>query len=244
MRSILLAGLGAVALFTSSTAHAELPVIDGANLVNTAKTVMQGAQQISQLAQQLENMKQQLATAQQTYESLTHAPTGALGSFSSQYNMTALRNVLPQGATTLGPVLNGTNLGAMGSMGQQYANQNRIYQPQANDFAAQQMTTNANSIAGVQALANQLFFSASQHINVIQSLEGELTTAPDTKTVGDIQARMATEQTYIAAQQVQAQSVQTWQAAQVRNAEEQNTEAQRQNIDDVLAQDASSSNGS
>ena len=62
--------------------------------------------------------------------------------------------------------------------------------------------------------------------------------------MGDIQARMATEQNYIAAQQVQAQAVQTWQAAQVRNVEEQNAETQRQNIDDVLAADAATTGGS
>ena len=244
MRSILLAGFAAVTLFASGAAHAELPVIDGANLLNTAKTVVQGAQQIQQLAAQLENMKQQLTTAEQTFDSLTHAPTGNLASFSSQFNVTALRNIISQDPNTLGTIMNGTTLGAMGPLGQQYASQNRIYQTPANDYAAQQMTTNANSIAGVQALANQLFFSASQHINVIQSLEQTLTDAPDEKTVGDIQARMATEQTYIAAQQVQAQAVQTWQAAQVRNVDEQNAETQRQNIDDVLAADAATSNGS
>ena len=55
---------------------------------------------------------------------------------------------------------------------------------------------------------------------------------------------MATEQTYIQAQQVQMQAIQTWQGAQVRNVEEQNTEATRQNIDDVLSQDAATTGGS
>ena len=244
MRNTLLTGICALALLASGAAHAQFHVIDTFNLANTAKTVTQGAQQIQQLAQQLDTMKQQLTTAEQTFDSLTHAPTGALASFSSQFNVTALRNILPQNMNSVGSIMNGTGLSGMGSLGQQYATQNRIYQPQANDFAAQQMTTNAASIAGVQALANQLFFSASQHINVIQSLEQTLTDAPDEKTVGDIQARMATEQSYIAAQQVQAQAIQTWQAAQVRNVEEQNAETQRQNIDDVLAADANTSNGS
>lgn len=244
MRSILLAGIGAVALFASSAAHAQYEVRDDSNLVNTAKTVVQGGQQIQQLAAQLENMKQQLTTAEQTYGSLTHAPTNALASFSSQFNVTALRNILPQNMGSVSGIMNGTGLGGTGSLGQDYATQNRIYQPQANDFAAQQMTTNANSIAGTQALANQLYFSASQHINVIQSLEQSLTDAPDEKTVGDIQARMAAEQTYIGAQQVQSQAIQTWQAAQVRNVEEQSTEATRQNIDDVLSQDAATTGGS
>ena len=243
MRNILSASIGVMALLASSAAHADLPVIDGANLANTARSVAQGAQQIQQLAAQLENMRQQLVTAQQTFDSLTHNPTGNLASFSSQFNVPGLRNILPQNMDSVGSIMNGTGLSGMGPLGQQYATQNRIYQPSANDFAAQQMTTNANSIAGVQALANQLFFSASQHINVIQSLEQTLTDAPDEKTVGDIQARMATEQNYLAAQQVQAQAIQTWQAAQVRNVDEQNAETQRQNIDDVLSADAATTGG-
>ncbi len=243
MRRIFMAGFGTAALFASSAAHAQLHTIDTFNLANTAKTVTQGAQQISQLAQQIETMKQQLTTAEQTFGSLAHAPESALSQFDSQFNVPALRNILPQGVPTMGPILNGSNISAIGPLGQQYATQNRVYQPQSNDFAAKQMTTNANSIAGVQAIANELFFSASQHINVIQQLEGVLSNAPDEKAVGDVQARMATEQTYIQAQQVQMQAIQTWQGAQVRNVDEQKTEAQRQNIDDVLSQDAATAGG-
>ena len=241
MRSMLLAGTAAVVLFTSDGAWAQVAVYDGANFGNTARSVVQGAQQLQQLAHQLQTMQQQLTTAQQTFESLAHLPTSELQSFSSQFNVTALRNILPTSPATLGNIMNGSGLGNMGSLGQQYSSQNRIYQPQSSDFAAQQMTSNANSIAGVQALANQLFFSSSQHIAAIQTLEGELSSAPDEKTVGDLQARVQTEQTYLAAQQVQAQSIQTWQEAQVRNVEEQTTEERRQNIDDVLTQDASTS---
>lgn len=241
MRGALLAGTAMVSLFAADGARAQLAVFDGANFGNTARSVVQGAQQLQQLAQQLQTMQQQLTAARDTFGSLSHAPVAGLRSFSGNFNVPALRDILPDNPDTLGNVVNGSGIGSMGPLGQEYANQNRVYQPQADDYAARQMTTNANSIAGVEALANQLFFSSSQHIAAIQTLEYELTNAPDEKTTADIQARVATEQTYLAAQQVQAQSIQTWQQAQVRNVDEQAAEQNRQNIDDVLSEDAAAS---
>ena len=251
MRRTLLAGVGAAALLGPAAARADMPVLDGANLLNTAKTVEQGAQQIEQLTQQIQTMQQQLATAQQTFASVAHAPANELQSLSQSFNIPALRNVLPTTSGAMGSVLNGTGLGNMGGTsgslggtGQQYLSQNRVYQPQGSDFATQQMTTNAASIAGVQAASDQLYQSASTHIATLEGLENQLNDAPDAKAVADIQARVQTEQTYLAAQQVQAQAINTWQQAQTRNVDEQSAEKQRQNIDDVLAQDAATTPGS
>ena len=98
------------------------------------------------------------------------------------------------------------------------------------------MTTNANSIAGVQAAADNLQQSTTSHIQNLQQLESALAASPDEKETADISARVQLENTYITAQQVQATSLQTWQAAQVRNQQEQADEAKRQNIDDVINQ--------
>lgn len=251
MRRTLLVGASAAALLGPAAARAQMSVLDGANLLNTAKTVAQGTQQIEQLAQQIQTMQQQLATAQQTFASVAHAPANELQSLSQSFNIPALRNVLPTTSGAMGSVLNGTGLGNMGgtsgslgATGQQYLSQNRVYQPQGSDFATQQMTTNAASIAGVQAASDQLYQSASTHIATLEGLENQLNDAPDQKAVADIQARVQTEQTYLAAQQVQAQAINTWQQAQTRNVDEQSAEKQRQNIDDVLAQDAGTTPGS
>jgi len=106
------------------------------------------------------------------------------------------------------------------------------------------MQSNANSIAGVQATSDKLYQSASSHMARLEDLEDQLNNSPDEKTTADLQARIAQEQTYLQAQQVQAQSISNWQQAQVRNEQEQGDEKQRKDIDDVLSADAAATPGS
>ena len=61
-RTLLLAATAAAAL--AGPAHAQLAVFDGANVINTARAAIQGAQQIQQLAQQIAYMQQQLQQLQ------------------------------------------------------------------------------------------------------------------------------------------------------------------------------------
>ncbi len=236
-RTTFLATASMAVLLGASSARAELPVIDSANLANTAQTVVQ-------LTAQLKNMEQQLATAQQTFASLAHAPSDPLQAASSQLNVGALRNVLPTSSGALGSIVTGTGLGNTGSLGTQNFNANHVYTPPGSDFNATQMATNANSIAGVQAASQELYQSASSHMAYMADLENQLNDSPDAKTTADLQARIAQEQTYLQAQQVQASTLQTLQQAQVRNVQQQDDEKDRQNVDDVLAQDASSTPGS
>lgn len=241
IRKALMVGVCFGALLSGQEAHAQLAVIDGANLANTARSVAQGAQQIQQLQQQITTMVQQLTQMQNIFASVAHLPQSALNSAGAAMNSNAtLRLPLPT-PTSMGSVLNGTGLSTMGSLGQQYLQQNRVAAPTGSDFQAQQMTTNANSIAGVQAAADNLQQSTTTHIQNLQQLESALAASPDEKATADISARVQLENTYIAAQQVQATSLQTWQAAQVRNKQEQADEAKRQNIDDVINQ--ANSNG-
>jgi flagellar biosynthesis chaperone FliJ len=236
-RMTLLATVSAAALLGAGSARAQLAVIDGANLANTA-------QQVTQLTAQLKNMEQQLATAQQTFATLSHGVSDPLQAASSQLDVPALRNVLPTGSGALGSIVTGTGLGNTGSLGTQNFNANHVYTPTGTDFNATRMATNANSIAGVQAASQELYQSATSHMVYMNDLESQLDSSPDQKTTADLQARIAQEQTYLQAQQVQASTLQTLQAAQVRNVEQQGEEKDRQNVDDVLAQDATTTPGS
>ena len=236
-RMTLLATASVAVLLGAGKARAQLPVIDSANLANTA-------QQVLQLTSQLKNMEQQLATAQQTFESLAHGVSNPLQATSSQLNVPALRNVLPTGSGAFGSIVTGSGLGNTGALGTQNFNANHIYTPPGTDFNATQMATNANSIAGVQAASQQLYQSASSHMAYMGDLEDQLNNSPDEKTTADLQARIAQEQTYLQAQQVQASTLQTMQAAQVRNIDQQAREKSRQNVDDVLAEDAATTPGS
>ncbi len=229
-RVTLLATASIAALLGSGTARAEFPVIDSANLANTANMALDTANMVKSLSDQLK-------AAQATLASIAHAPSNPLQASSSQFNVPALRNVLPAGSGAFGGLVNGTSLGGSGNLATQNLNANHVYAPQGNDFNAQQMAMNANSIAGVQASSQQLYQSATSHMIYMQDLESQLNDSPDAKTTADLQARIAAEQTYLQAQQVQASTLQTLQQAQMRNADQQRDERQRQNVDDVLAQD-------
>jgi len=56
------------------------------------------------------------------------------------------------------------------------------------------------------------------------------------KAVADIQARIAAEQAYIQAQQVQAQALAMWQASQERNQDQRKNEDRRRQTDDLIEQ--------
>jgi type IV secretion system protein VirB5 len=243
-RGFLLASASILALLGSGGAHAQMAVIDAPNLLNTTRAVIQGAQQVQQLAQQLQTMSQQLTQMQNIFSSVAHLPQSELTQLGQSLNVPSLRQFLPSTSGAIGSVMNGSGLGNMAGIGQQYLDQNHVYTPTGGSFNATAMTNNASSIAGVQAMADQLYQSASTHIATLQSLEAQLGSAPDDKAAADISARVQTEQTYIAAQQVEAQSIQTWQAAQVRNVDEQRREKRQQDIDDVINQASSQAGGS
>ena len=250
MRKLLLSGACAAALLTVGHARAEMPVIDTANLLNTGRQVMQGAQQIQQLAQQIQTLQQQLQQMQQVYASIAHLPDQQLQQLGSLLNTDQFRNPLPSTSGAIGSLLNGsglngsTNLGNLSGLGQQYLGQNRVYSSPDADANANSMSNNAASIAATQGIADQLYQSAADHTRMLQNLEGALANAPDAKGVADIQARVQLEQAYVANQQVQAQAISTWQQSQVRSYEQQRRESRRCHIDQVLNGTASSDTGS
>ena len=227
--------IGSAALLWSLTAQAQIPVTDAANLANTTRQVIQGAQQVEQLLNQLAVMRQQYAQLIQTYQAIAHLPDTALQQLASQLNVQQFRTPLPTSSSVVGDLMTGTGLNQLGAVGQQFLNLNRLYVPSGNDFAARQLTGTANSIAGVQGMLNNLYQSASGRITVLQGLEGQLASAKDDKAVADLSARIQAESTYLQAQHVQAQVLQTWQASQVRNETQQTREQRRCYIDQVLA---------
>lgn len=204
----------------------------------------QALQQVTQLSQQLAVMQQQYQQLMQTYQAIAHLPQTELNQLGQQLNVATLRNALPAQSTVLGTIMNGSSAGTgnLAAATQTYLNQNHVYTPTAQDFQAQEMQRNASSIAGVQGMASTLYQSAADRVTALQGIESQLASAPDTKAVADIQARLSAEQTYIQAQQVQAQSLAMWQASQQRNQEQRLQEERRRQID-TLIEDAKAHGG-
>ena len=250
MRKMVRATVSIAALLVAAGARAQMPVTDVGNLMNTTRSVIQGAQQIQQLTQQIQTMEQQLQQMQQVYASIAHLPDQQLQQLGAALNVGQFRNPLPSTSGAIGSLLNGsglngsTNLGSLSGVGQQYLNQNRIYSAPDSDAGTNSMTNNAASIAATQGIADQLYQSAADHTRMLQNLEGALANAPDEKGVADISARVQLEQAYVANQQVQAQAVATWQQSQVRNYEQQRRESRRCHIDQVLNDTVSQDAGS
>lgn len=233
MRKVILAGVAALAMAGGGVApaYAQFAVID-------AKSIAQAVQQLKQLQQQYQMLQQQYSTMIQQYQAIAHLPQNELNKLQQQFNTQQFRNPLAANSVDVGSIMNGTGPGggSLGSNVQTYADQNRVYSPTGQDFQAQQMRRNATSIAGSQAMASELYQSAATHIQTLQSLEGQLSSAPDAKAVADIQARIGMEQAAFQAQQVQAQSLAMWQDAQQRNQEQRNDETRRQQIDGLIEQ--------
>ena len=175
------ADIGGAALLWSHTARAQIPVTDAANLANTTRQVIQSAQQVQQLINQLAVMQQQYAQLIQTYQAIAHLPDTALQQLAAQLNVQQFRTPLPTTSSMVGGLMNGTGLNQLGTVGQQFLSQNRLYVPSGTHFAARQLTGTANSIAGVQGMLNNLYQSASGRITTLQGLEGQLSSAKDAK---------------------------------------------------------------
>lgn len=243
MRRLLKAGVCALALLSAGEARAQLSTFC-VNCQTEFTEVAREAARIQQVVQQIQTLRSQLQQLQNVYASITHLPDEALSQLGQQLNVSQFRNPLPTANGAIGSLMNGTGMGSLSGLGQRYLNQNRVYASPDQDFAANSMATNANSIAGVQSMADQLYQSAAAHNEALQGLEGQLESAPDAKAVADISARVQLEQTYIASQQVQAQAISTWQQAQVRSYEQQRRESRRCYIDAVLTQMESGSQAS
>lgn len=204
----------------------------------TAQMAVVDAKAIIQAKAQLDQLTKQFAQLQQTYAAIAHLPQSTLNQLGQQLNVQQFRNPLGATSVDIGAIMRGQGIGSgsLGTAAQGYLSQNRVYAPTGQDFQAQQLNRNANSIAGTQAMASQLYQSATTHLTALQGLEGQLSTATDSKQVADIQARIGMEQAAFQAQSVQAQSLAMWQQAQERNESQQRDETRRQQIDSLIEQ--------
>jgi type IV secretion system protein VirB5 len=224
MRSAILAGV--VAMGMAGDARAQIPVIDSSSLA-------QHIQQVTQLTQQLTVLQQQLAQAQQLYGSLSRLTdvNGLAGSLMGG----GIRSPLPTNAYDAGMLLSGTGspsgLGPLGGMVSGALGRTQVFAPSGGDFHSTELVRNAQAIAGSLGMAQRLYQAAVDRLPGLQELQARLSTAQDPKETMDLQARIATEQAFIATQQQQAQAVMMWQAAEERSTEQRRREEMRRDLE-------------
>jgi type IV secretion system protein VirB5 len=189
-----------------------IPVIDAASLAQQIQQVAAWAQQYQQMTQQIQQLQQQIAST-----------TGSRG-FSSALNSPAFqqaRRMLPQDAQTL------LDLAANGSYGNLANSINTIKQATttlnngsfSSAHASDQWAADLNRAASNKALSMEAYNSAQQRLSNLESLMSQISTTEDPKAIGELQARIATEQGLIQNEQAKIQAMTMLVAAEKQIAE-------------------------
>ncbi len=183
---------------------------------------------VAKAVEQIQAMQRQYTQLQQTYQALAHLTS--INGVASQLGLPSVQNPLGSVAQLPG-IVNGTNLGGVSGLAQRLMSANRYYQPQGNDFTAQEMQRRAQGTAGLQALAMQNLQATQERMAGLQELQSRIDASPTTQDMGAVQARLAAESTFIETQQVQAQQLQVLQRAQEEASQQRVTEKQRQDAE-------------
>jgi type IV secretion system protein VirB5 len=189
-----------------------IPVIDASNLAQQIEQVVAWGKQYEQMMQQIQNLQQQITNS-----------TGSRG-FSSVLNSPAFqqaRRMLPQDAQTL------LDLATNGSYGNLANSINTIKQATttlnngsfSSTHASDQWAADLNRAASNKALSMEAYNSAQQRLSNLESLMSQISTTEDPKAIGELQARIATEQGLIQNEQAKIQAMTMLVAAEKQIAE-------------------------
>lgn len=215
IRTILLAGVAALALATAQPADAQMPVIDLKSidqLVDQLKVLQQQLQQAEQIYQETIEVYNQAASIVKSVSGLTNAY-----SFAPGLNTIGLQNPLPTASASLPGFIGGTSSAASLPFGSQYLAQNTIGTlPTDASFLSTQIRQAVNSISSLQAYANQNLQALEQRIQSLPAIVGQIANASTVQQISGLQARLTGEANYASAQQAQAANLHTAMTAQLQ----------------------------
>lgn len=242
MRKLLLAGSTLVALAVPHGARAQIPVTDAASLAQRAwqqvETLGQWTEQARSMATQIASLNAQLRQAQAAYAAVTGVRD--LGSAMYALNVVGIQNPLPIDPLAVQSLISGQGNfsginGTLNGLQNIAATANRVYTPSGSSWRGQEMVTNANSLAGVQALAQRSYQAAAERLGLQNALRARLAVASDPKEVADLQAATAIVQADIASHQQQLQAVGVMAQAQTAVRVQRDDEQERRCIDKLIA---------
>lgn len=210
-------GVGAILIGVASRANAGVPVIDYDALIQWAQSIKNQVEQYSLQVKQYVGEElswakqlQQYALQMQQYENqiqlflnFYHYPS--LGAVGGLMNTVGLGSTLPFSPTAAMGLINGVQYGAgglsritgissalNGFVGSSWSN-SHVYTPTDASWTSQQLTANANSIAGAQGVAQGTYSDLSAHSQVVAGLRNTLAGAQDSKTVADATGQLQAE---------------------------------------------------
>lgn len=193
-------------------AHAQMAVIDGANLAQNVQTAAQAIVAVEQL-------KAQLTQLENTYTMFTN-PTNILGMAPNMEN-SAIENPMPL-ANSLSGLVGGQSSG--NSAATTYYNQNHIYTAPPGTEQSTQLNQNGQGIANIEGIAASNLSAIEQRLQDLPNLEADLNSATSITQVTAINGRIAAESQFVQGQQAQAANLQVLASAQQASQQQQQQE--------------------
>lgn len=187
----------AIGLASSVGAQANIPVIDGAGLI-------QAVQQVTHMLDQIQKMQQQLETARQQFDSMN-----GIRGMADLINDPTARRYLPPSAAAMYQLYDGAAGGQYSGLSGSIAalkQANAVIDTAGlSQSTATMVDQNRNHVAAMQATAEAAFNAADQRFNTYQSLIQQLQHSPDPKSVMELQARIQAEQVMMQNEQTKLQ---------------------------------------
>lgn len=182
------------------SAHAQIPVTDGASI---AQTAIEFAENAIRWKQQVDQLKEQIDQAEREYEALTGSRN--LGTI---LNDPSLRDYLPDDwQVVYDSVKNGGYSGLSGT-GKTVYDANQVYDACTHFNDPQQRTScEAQAVKGAQdkGFALDAYNAAKSRINQIDQLMAQINQTADPKAIAELQGRIAAEQANIQNEQTKLQ---------------------------------------
>ena len=229
----------------STTAHAQMAVLDVANLANTAKSVANEAVAAGKRVEVINNQILQLVRLKQTYEAVSHGNLAAMANAVPELGALGLSNPLGDNTAALvasiagsGQALNGlvASASATGTLAQGLLKADQFYAPQGGDFRAVAMLQAANALAAQKAIAETALASNGQRLDALATLRRNLDGATDIKASTDATARMAGESATAIAQSNQLLALQILQHVQTETDAARELQAWRCSAERLIVQ--------
>ena len=189
-----------IVIFFTTTAQAQMPVIDMALLANQqaahVESIAKTLEQIAKLQMQLEQMERE-------YQSLTG--TRHLGTI---LNNPQLRHYLPENWQAVYDDVRSRGYAGLSSSAQALYQQNAVYDGcQLYSDTQERKACEARAVKSAQdqAFSQEAFEKAKQRLTQIESLMREINTTGDPKAIAELQARLVAEQSAITNEQTKLQ---------------------------------------
>jgi hypothetical protein len=222
------------ALAVAPNAHAQMAVIDAANLAQNLQTAAQSIAAVEQL-------RAQLSQLENTYTMFTN-PTNILGMATGMEN-SAVENPMPL-ANSLSGLVGGQTSGNAAAT--TYYNQNHIYTAPAGTEQGTQLNQNAQGIANIEGIASTNLSAIEARLQQLPDLEADLNSATSITQVSAINGRIAAESQFVQGQQAQAANLQVLASEQQASQQQQEREQfdqDQSNLATELQADATANGG-